>query len=437
MATFVNARLNRVGKNVLVRNTLWMFLGQGLRLVIQGGCFVLIARSLGAGNYGAFVGAVSLVAIVAPFATFGFGNLLIQNVARDASLFAECWGNALVVSVVSGVVLLAVVMGAAHFILPASIPWMLVLLVCASDLLAARITDTACLAFQSLEKMGWTANINIALSMLRLCGAIATVAIWRHPSALQWGIFYCAASIVSALSSIVLVAWRFGRPTVSIGRIISELVEGFHFATGLSAQTVYNDLDKTMLSRLSTLDATGIYAAAYRLIDVAFVPVRSLLWATSPAFFRIGNQGLQANVQYMKRLLPKAVGYAGAIGMALILAAPLVPRILGAQYARSVEALRWLALIPLLRTIHTFYSDALAGAGYQKLRMIFQVSVAVINLLINLWLIRAYSWRGAVWSSLASDFLLLVAVVSATTVLTRETSPKVVGTKYALEPPLQ
>ena len=35
-----------------------------------------------------------------------------------------------------------------------------------------------------------------------------------------------------------------------------------------------------MLARLGTLQATGIYGAAYRLIDVTFVPVSSLLTAS-------------------------------------------------------------------------------------------------------------------------------------------------------------
>jgi O-antigen/teichoic acid export membrane protein len=428
---------NKIGSSALARNTVWTLLGQGSRLLIQGACFVLIARSLGASNYGAFVGAVSLVAVVAPFATWGFGNLLVQNVARDPASFCEWWGNSLVMSFVSGAVLLGGVAGVAHLVMPATISIGLILLVASSDLLAARITDLSCLAFQSMEKMGWTANINIAFSVLRLAGAIAVMVIWRHPTAWQWGAFYCATSFVSAVFSVVVVIWRLGKPKVNPARLASGLVEGFHFATGLSAQTIYNDLDKAMLSRLSTLDATGIYGAAYRFIDVAFLPVRSLLWSASPEFFRAGKHGIQATVDYMKRLLPKAVLYAVLIFLILDLSAPLLPRVLGPEYARSVGALRWLALIPIIRTVHTFYSDALTGAGHQKLRMSLQVFVAVANFLINLWVIPAYSWRGAVWSSLASDFLLLVMVVSATTFLSREANLKSAVQRYALVPPVE
>lgn len=34
--------------------------------------------------------------------------------------------------------------------------------------------------------------------------------------------------------------------------------------------------------------------------------------------------------------------------------------------------------------------------------------VAGFNILVNLWMIRAYTWRGAVWSSIITDSLLAV-----------------------------
>jgi hypothetical protein len=45
--------------------------------------------------------------------------------------------------------------------------------------------------------------------------------------------------------------------------------------------------------------------------------------------------------------------------------------------------------------------------------------VAVFNVLINLWIIPAYSWRGAAWSSIASDALLACVMVAVVLVLSR------------------
>jgi O-antigen/teichoic acid export membrane protein len=419
-------------RSPLARNTFWMFLGQGLRLMVQGASFVLIARSLGANGYGAFVGAASLVAIVAPFSTMGFGNLLIKNVSRDRTLFPEYWGNSLLMTAASGAILLGLVAALARFLLPASIPVTVVLLVAFSDLLAARFTDVAALAFQGLEQMNWTAKINVLLSLVRLAAAGLAVGLWRHPTASQWSVFYCGSSAIAAAASVAIVSARLGRPRIAWRRILPELAEGFHFSAGTSAQTIYNDIDKAMLSRFSDLGATGIYAAAYRLIDVAFVPVRSLLFAASPGCFRAGGAGVNSSVAYMRRLLPKAVAYSALIFVTLILGAPLVPKILGAEYVRTVDATRWLAILPALRTIQLCFADALSGAGYQGLRMTIQAAVAGFNVLINLWLIPAYSWRGAVYSSLASDFLLLLAVLSAAVIVCGRENQKAVLAEVCL-----
>ena len=62
------------------------------------------------------------------------------------------------------------------------------------------------------------------------------------------------------------------------------------FSVSSSAQSIYNDIDKTMLGRLSTMADTGIYGAAYRFIDVSMTPVRSLISAAYPRFFKIGAE---------------------------------------------------------------------------------------------------------------------------------------------------
>jgi O-antigen/teichoic acid export membrane protein len=96
-----------------------------------------------------------------------------------------------------------------------------------------------------------------------------------------------------------------------------------------------------------------------------------------------------------------------------------VPYILGAEYSRTVEALRWLSVLPFLKVLHYFFSNVLTGAGHQGLRTFVQLVVAVFNVAINLWIIPLYSWRGAAWSSIASDALLALGVGASVFVLCR------------------
>ncbi len=405
--------------NRLARNTVWMSIGQGLRLVLQAAYFVVIARSLGAANYGAFVGVVALVGILFPFATLGSGNLLIKNVARDSSRFAAYWGRALVTTTLASSVLFALVLSLSLLVLPGSIPFRLVLLVAGSDLFGLSLLMLCNQAFQAFEQLNWTATINVMISSSRVAGALILVAIHRHPSALQWGYLYFCSTWVAALAALLLVLKKLGRPRFNLPRSAFEAREGVYFSASLSAQTIYNDIDKTMLARLGTLEAAGIYGAAYRLIDVTFVPIQSLLASAYPNFFRTGTAGLSATLAYAKKLVGWALLYSTFASGGLLLLAQWVPRVLGQEYTATVEALRWLALLPVLKVLHYFLSDSLTGAGYQGLRTAIQAGVALFNVLINLWIIPAYSWRGAAWSSIASDALLACGVGVAAWVLAR------------------
>jgi len=402
----------------LARNTVSMLVGQVSRLVVQAFYFVLMARNLGPHQYGAFVAVAAVAAIVGPFVGCGSGLLMVKNVARDASVFAEYWGNTLLMTLSTGVLFsfLAIVGGA--FALPGSIPPAIIVLVTISDVLLWRFVEAGMWAFQARERMEWTAGLNVFSSATRMAG-IAAIILLHRPTLMAWAVAYAISTILCSTVAVGSVLWKLGAPKLGLEKIPGELREGFYFSIGLSSLTIYNDIDKTMLARLGTLDANGVYAAAYRLIDVAFVPVRSLLAAAYPAFFRNGQDGLSGSLAFAKRLLPRAAAYSAAMAIALFVAAPMVPWALGYQYDRTTEALRWLALLPLIKTLHYFAADPLSGAGHQGLRTFAQVSVALFNVGLNLWLIPLYSWRGAAWSSVASDGLLALMLWGCAAILLR------------------
>ncbi len=412
-------QIQLLGENKLARNTGWMLLGLGLKLVVQGLYFAVIARALGVQNYGAFVGVVGLVGIVSPFATLGSANLLVKNVSRDGAQFKKNFGLALLTTLSSSSVLFGLVVLISHFLLPATIPLALVMLVAASDLFGVNIGVTCSHAFIAFERLKWTAWINVLVSTIRLAAAVILVALYHSPSALQWGIFYFGSTSIVTMVSLGLVLVKLGVPVFSLSRTAAEFREGIYFSVNAGAVTIYNDIDKAMLARLGTLEATGIYGAAYRLIDVSLAPVSSLLAAACPGFFRAGMGGISPAIQYAKPLMFRALGYATLISIALLAGAGIVPYVLGGEYRLTVEALRWLAVIPILKAVHLCLADALTVSGYQGLRTSIYAGVALFNVLINLWIIPAYSWRGAAWSSIASDALLAFAIGAAVLVLSR------------------
>jgi O-antigen/teichoic acid export membrane protein len=335
---------------------------------------------------------------------------LIKNVARDRFLFSKYWGNALFLNSVTGSVLVVLVFLVARLLLPAHISMLLILSVALGDLIFTRLLDNSAAAFQAVDSLDVTAQLYLFAGAARLLGAIALLLLVPRPTATAWAVLYLIAAAVSSFLGVVLVCKKLGRPHLALRLVRLEALEAVYFSCGHSTETIYNDIDKTMLTAFSNLESAGIYAAAYRIIDVAFVPVNSLLWASYSHFFIKGAFGIESSFAYAKRLLARAGIYSIAASLGMFLLAPLVPYIIGGQYLHTVEAMRWLAAIPILRMFHRFLAYSLAGAGYQGARTAAQGGIALLNVFLNLWLIPAYSWRGAAWSSLASDGLLAVSL---------------------------
>jgi O-antigen/teichoic acid export membrane protein len=186
--------------------------------------------------------------------------------------------------------------------------------------------------------------------------------------------------------------------------------EGLHFSVGLASQTVYNDVDKVMLARLASDASAGVYASAYRAIDLACVPLRALFGAAYIRYFRAGTAGLQGTVRIARQLLVPSLAAAVASALLLLATAGLLPLLLGPEFERAVGITRWLALIPVLRALHYLPADSLTGAGMQGIRTVCQLGIAILNVALNLILIPAYGISGAVASSIATDALLACAL---------------------------
>jgi len=394
----------------MVYNAGWSLMGQGGRLLMQLAYFTVVAHTLGPREYGAFVSATALAAVFAPFSGFGIGNIVVKNVARDPRTLRTSYGNALVVMFLSAAILVAIMVIASSFALPSSVGLLVVASVAVSDLLFQRLVELGGQAFQAVHQMNLSASIQLLSGFNRLVAALVLM-LFVHPiTATRWSLFYIASSGLSAFLACVFVHQKLAKPAVNWRIIPGQLREGFHFSTSLSAQSIYNDIDKTMLARLSTLDAAAIYAVAYRFVEAAMVPIRSIAYVTYPQFFKHGVNGVAHTCAYAKKVLPKAFLYGLVISCVLFFSAPLIPYLFGAAYKPSVGAMRWLCWLPAIKSIHAFQTDVLTGAGYQFVRSLIQWLVAIFNVAINFWLIPIWGWRGAAWASLAADGLLVIVL---------------------------
>jgi len=405
-------RIKALSNKPMVRGTLWLLIAKGVRIFIKAGYFIIIARALGAEQFGAFAGVLAMASILSPFSNWGVENVMVKNVARNPSVFSTYWGNTVLMTLCAGGLLLLVAQVVGQLILPDTISPLLIFLVSLSELICLRLIDASAKAFLSVDRLDQNARLNIILSSKNLVAALLLVAFVAQPTVMAWAVLYLVSTAIAALQCVWAVSRIVGPPRPDITRIPASMKEGFYFSIGQSSQTIYNDIDKTMLASMSTLGATGIYAAAYRIITVAFVPVQAIVSAGYARFFKHGEKGISGSFAFARRLVPVAGIYSGLCAIALIFCAPVIPLILGDEYANAVEAIRWISPLLVLKSLSYFGADTLTGAGFQGVRSAVQMAIAVLNFLLNLWLIPNFSWKGATWATLVADGMLVLIIWS-------------------------
>jgi O-antigen/teichoic acid export membrane protein len=251
-----------------------------------------------------------------------------------------------------------------------------------------------------------TAALALLTNLLRFLAAGAMFFVLRHANARQWAIASMVVSLIAALTAVIAVTVQLGRPKFKLKMLFAGAGEGLGYSFASSTTTVYNDIDKMMLSHYGLYVANGIYTMAYRVIDIATIPILSIRDAAIPRFFREGAIGLKRSSDLAYTLLKRALPLSLFCTAGMFLFAPLIPYIVGVGFKDSVMALRWLCFIPVFRSIHQMTGSALTGAGMQVYRTSSQVAAALASFGLNIALIPKFGWPGAAWGSLLTDGLL-------------------------------
>lgn len=383
---------------------MWMLSSQGLGVFTQAAYFILVARALDSTSYGAFISVAAVASIVFPFVGLGSGNILIKNVSKAQELFPEQWGNALVVSLCTGIPAILIIFLSSSLLFPADLPRAAIALLLFSDILSLRLLETSSAAFMAVFQVKRVAQIKVFANVCKLTAAIILFIFFRNSGILTWSVLYFISSLLPATLAFLIIHRSVGKPVPNITKFKPELAQGVLFSVDLSAGNINANVDKAMLGNIAGLQVAGIYGAGYRFIDICYTVIFALSGATYAHFFKHGESGIKGSFGFAKKILPIAFIYGSVTTASLFFLAPtIVPLMLGEDYIASVDVVKWLSAIHLFSYVQILGADVLTGAGFQGYRSAIQLTSAFLNIGLNLWLIPVFSWRGAVSATLASE----------------------------------
>lgn len=406
--TAVGTLLRRVRIGKLAQDTAHVAFWQALRIAGQALWVILIARLLGPQGYGLFVGAAGLATAMGGFTGLGLGLVMLQDVARDPSLFGDRWRKAIVTSLVSGTALVLLFVILASLVLGHDIPLTVMIALGLSELLLFPIVSVAAFAFSARHQIGIAAALPALMALFRVLAALAfwMIAPIHSLDAYVW--FHVSATLLCASLSWLWVELQLQPKRVAFQLNRHDLSEGLGFSVVWMVNNALTSLDKTLVLRLAGAEIAGLYAATYRFAAVLALPVEALTMAAGPRLFRHGG-GIEKQPGLIPRLLLTSLLCGFVAGTALWVLAGILPWLLGPKFGPATPAARWMALFVPCYGLRLLGSNILMASNCKRLRVMIEgCGLGLLTILAFLWL-PGHGLKAAVAVICTTEALLALA----------------------------
>ncbi len=403
-----NIRRHRVTRNFFSGTTLQIF-SQGISLIIV----IYLARILGPANYGLFSMTMAIMAYFTLAITLGLPTIGIREVARKNDASMQIWWDVVVLR--TG---LAVLVYALLLIIAISVPALrdmrnLLIVYGTSLFLTALSADWT---FIGLERMVWPAFASLIGSALTLGLLFAFV---RSADALL------AALVCIIAGSILSVGIQFAKlrelsdsgPQLIVPRErLRELMRvAFPFIFASLSSQIYGNADLILVGFIRGKAEAGIYAAAYKVVNLLAIFIGLISQATYPAMARLFKSDPEKSNAFASAMtgamlavfLPIAVG-------GTLLSSQLTRFFYGAKYAATAKPLTILFWYVLLSALSISFSNALLAINEDRPYITALTGGALIDVALIAFMVPKWGVTGAAVAMVIAElFIFLYLAVQA------------------------
>lgn len=380
------------------RDSARIFMWLLLRAAAQAVTVLLLARWLGAEGYGVFVAALAVASFFTPLAGMGMAAILLRDGARQperiGALLRQAlrwWSRAAVLSIVIGV--LAVQWG-----LPSALPWAPLIALAAGEIAAGSLVEILSRMAQARHRAARFGAIQAGLPGVRML-ALLVLAMVVTPTPTLWMLVYG----VSSMGYAAVLLWIETRSIQPMPPARIAAREGLPFITGALSYRLQAEFNKPVLAHLGYAQA-GAFGIAQRVVDLAALPLSALQEALWPRLFASADPRQRA-LSGGAALLVLAL----LAGGALVLAAPLLPRMLGVDYDAAAKTLVWLAFLPALQVARNVGNAWLIACGRASILNSVYITASATGVLLTVSLVPRFGLEGAVMAAYAAEATALLA----------------------------
>ena len=414
------------------RRALFNMAAKGASMAIERGAqlaLVLVAGPLlGPAAYGRFSFAASLAVLLAFGTDLGLTIWTTRALARDPGAGPGVLGTGLRLRLAATAVVALALLGVALATPQPDVRWAVLALGGAS--LARAFLDHARAVFRAHERLDDEGKVNVVIAFGSTIGGLGALAL-SGPGvpALATGVLL--GTLAGAFYGFLVLDRGYAHhgPWAGPGdRALARrmLRESLPFWLAGVFSLLYARGDVVLLKLLSTDAEVGAYRTAGQLVEVVRQAPVLLLTALFPQLARAFAEPGERLVRLERQVTLLLVG--GGLAAAALVAAisgPLIRHLYGPAFARTIPALRVLALSVPLVFMNAGLLHFFVARDRGTLNVLLAGAMVLVNLGANLLLARPLGAVGSALATLVTEAALGASCLYALRVLRREARPSV------------
>lgn len=266
--------------------------------------------------------------------------------------------------------------------------------------------------FQAIEKMEIIALRMTIVNALNFIGIIIFV---QSRSDLLLAISILMISqFLTSVWIFVHYSKHYGLPKPSMDFGFWKLIIRQAFTIGIIFMivTAYNNLDITMLRLLLpeevAQEQTGIFGAALKLAHLLLIPAAVLQTGFFPRLSRAETKEERSAI--VKRFAFLLLFIGALIGYSLFLFSDFIVSILGADFAKSGNLLKYLSISTFLTYSSIIFFASMISWNRERVVVYSNIAGLAMNIILNVTLIPVLGMYGAVIATIGSELAVLVVL---------------------------
>ncbi len=392
----------------VLRNSAASIAGQFATLAVGLISSVYVARTLGSKQFGMLAWATGLTGIVMAFANLGIDNILVREVAKHRERAAKYLFSAFLLKTFSASLCMAGIVTYLHVRGYSGMQLAVGYILCTTVILEGF--NFACRSvLTGLERQDTTALLSLVVGLLRVASVILLVWLGFNIVLVAWATV--AGCLLMVVGQVAIIR-RLSGDSSGADRGVSVMLlgQGWTFLLSQALAGFFDRSDYLILEAWKGPDPVGLYSAAYRIIDIAFVAGYSYSAAMFPILSRRAAQedgGRDRAVAKATRYLV-LVGFPGSM-LVFLLSHELIAAIYGPKFAAAGGCLA-LLMWSRIAMFTVLPGQQSVAARQAQLWLVPPIVVRlVLNLGLNFYLIPRYSYIGACWAMIISENVYYVA----------------------------